>query len=283
MPLSSLGLVILAAALHATWHLLVKQTEQRQLFTGWVLAVAAVMYSPLLLLFAPLQRWVWLYAVVSAIVQATYFIPLVHAYEHADFSFAYPIARGAAPAFLCLWGVLLLGERVSATGLAGISCLLAGLVVVGVRFHRHAVMEVRARNLLIALSVALCISVYSAIDGKVVRGTPVLPYFLLVHVLTGIFVAPFIFSHYSIQQAIACWRSRRARIIFVGILPSIPYLLVLRVYAISGVSYAGALREVSIVFAAIAGRFLLGEQFGAVRIVGSLLIFTGIIVIALAG
>jgi len=283
MPLSALGWVMLAAVLHATWHLLVKQTEQRQLFTGWVLAVAAVMYSPLLLLFAPLQRWVWLYAVISAIVQATYFILLVHAYEHADFSFAYPIARGAAPAFLCLWGVVLLGERVSIIGLVGIACLLTGLVVVGVRFRRRVAAEVRTQDLLVALSVALCISVYSAIDGKIVKTTPVIPYLALVTVLTGVFVSPFVFSHYSAAQTLACWRSQRGRIMLVGILPSIPYLLILRVYAISGVSYAGALREVSIVFAAIAGRFLLGEQFGAVRIVGSLLIFTGIIVIALAG
>jgi drug/metabolite transporter (DMT)-like permease len=68
----------------------------------------------------------------------------------------------------------------------------------------------------------------------------------------------------------------------VGILPSIPYFLILRVYAISGVSYAGALREVSIVFAAFAGRFLLGEPFGVTRL-GSLLIFASIVVIAVAG
>jgi multidrug transporter EmrE-like cation transporter len=283
MPLSALGLVIVAAVLHATWHLLLKQTEQRQLFTGWVLALAAVIYSPILFLFAPVTKWVWMYAVISAIVQAAYFVLLVQAYEHADFSFAYPIARGAAPAFLCLWGIALLGDRVSIIGLVGIACLLTGLVVVGIRFRRRVATEVRTRDLLVALSVALCISVYSAIDGKVVKTTPVIPYLALVTVLTGVFVSPFVFSHYSAAQALACWRSHRGRIMLVGILPSIPYLLILRVYAISGVSYAGALREVSIVFAAIAGRFLLGEQFGAVRIVGSLLIFTGIIVIALAG
>ena len=109
MPLSALALVIVAAALHATWHFLVKKTEQRQLFTGWVLAVAAVLYSPILLFFAPVVRSVWPYAVISAIVQGTYFILLVRAYECADFSFAYPIARGSAPALLTLWAILFLG------------------------------------------------------------------------------------------------------------------------------------------------------------------------------
>lgn len=85
------------------------------------------------------------------------------------------------------------------------------------------------------------------------------------------------------RRAVACWRAQWTRIIIVGILPSIPYLLVLRVFAINGVSYAGALREVSIVFAALAGRFLLGEPFGVMRLVGSLLIFAAIVVIAVAG
>jgi drug/metabolite transporter (DMT)-like permease len=48
------------------------------------------------------------------------------------------------------------------------------------------------------------------------------------------------------------------------------------------VSYAGALREVSIVFAALAGWKLLGEPLGRVRVIGSLVIFAGIVLIAMA-
>lgn len=285
MRLSALALVIVAAALHATWHLLVKRTEQRQLFTGWVLAVAAVLYSPILLFFVPVVRTVWPYAVISAIVQGTYFILLVRAYERSDLSFAYPIARGSAPALLTLWAILFLGERLTLIGLLGIGCLLIGLMVVGLGFPlgRGPKIKTDGRAIGIALGVALCISIYSAIDGKVVRFTPVLPYWAFVHVLTGVFVTPFIFAHYGMPRAVACWQEQKARIIILGILPSIPYLLVLRVFAISRVSYAGALREVSIVFAALAGRFLLREPFGAFRLAGSFLIFAGIVVIAVAG
>jgi drug/metabolite transporter (DMT)-like permease len=284
MALSAVALVIVAAALHATWHLLVKRTEQRQLFTGWVLAVAALLYSPILLFFAPIAKAVWPYAVVSAIVQGTYFVLLVRAYERADFSLAYPIARGSAPALLALWGVVFLGEHLNFIGILGLAGLLSGLLIVGLGFpsRRSERFMTNGRAIFIALGVALCISIYSAIDGKVVRDTPVLPYLAFVTVLTGVFVTPFIFAHYGMNQTIACWRAQKLRIIVVGILPSIPYFLVLRVYAISGVSYAGALREVSIVFAALAGRFLLGEPFGALRVAGSLLIFAGIVVIAVA-
>jgi uncharacterized membrane protein len=50
-----------------------------------------------------------------------------------------------------------------------------------------------------------------------------------------------------------------------------------------GLLYVGALREVSIVLAALAGWRWLGEAFGALRTVGALLIFVGIVVIATAG
>ena len=181
-------------------------------------------------------------------------------------------------------GGLFLGERLRPAGIAGLACLLLGLAVVGGGLSpKRRLLNLKSREIVIALGVALCISVYSAIDGAVVRFTPVLPYLALVTVLTALFVTPFLFAHYGVRQAVACWHAQRARIILVGILPSLPYLLVLRAYAVSGVSYAGALREVSVVFAALADWLLLGEPFGAVRVVGSFLIFAGILTIAVAG
>src|SRR6266513_1927932 len=187
MSLSALALVIVAAALHATWHFLVKRTEQRQLFTGWVLAVAAVLYSPILLFFAPVVRAVWPVAVVSAIVQGTYFMLLVRAYERANFSLVYPIARGSAPALLTLWGIVFLGEHLTFVGILGLACLLIGLFIVGPGFpwRRSERIVTNGRAIFVALGVALCISIYSAIDGKVVRNTSVLPYLAFVTVLTG--------------------------------------------------------------------------------------------------
>ena len=69
----------------------------------------------------------------------------------------------------------------------------------------------------------------------------------------------------------------------VGILTLVTYALVLQAYALGRVSYAGAVREVSVVFAALVGWRWLGEGFGGWRVAGALLIFAGILVIAIAG
>jgi len=73
------------------------------------------------------------------------------------------------------------------------------------------------------------------------------------------------------------------RVFLIGALSITAYTLVLAAYAIAPVAYAGAIREVSVVFAAIIGWRWLGESFGPARIAGSLAIFGGILLIALAG
>jgi drug/metabolite transporter (DMT)-like permease len=109
------------------------------------------------------------------------------------------------------------------------------------------------------------------------------PYTVLVFALTGLFVAPLVLRQYGYYEIIAVWWTDGVRILAVGILTLLTYMLVLQAYAIAHVSYVGALREVSIVLAALAGWRWLGEAFGAVRTVGALFIFFGILVIATAG
>jgi drug/metabolite transporter (DMT)-like permease len=60
-------------------------------------------------------------------------------------------------------------------------------------------------------------------------------------------------------------------------------MLVLIAYSRAQVAYAGAVREISVVFAALVGWRWLGEPFGAHRTIGAFLIFTGIVIIAVFG
>lgn len=285
MPLSAFALVITAAALHAGWNLLVKGSVKKQVFTGWAVAVGGLVCLPLLALGTPVPSNAWLYAAASGMVEAAYIILLVRAYERADFSLVYPLARGAAPALLALWGATLLGERLRPAGIMGLALLLVGLVLVGGGrlWKRGAAATVGGGGVAAALCVALCISVYSAIDGAAVRFAPPSSYLALIMVLTAAFATPLIFARCGLREAFICLREQSPRIILVGVLSPVAYLLVLSAYAISGVSYAGALREVSVVFAALAGWRLLNEPFGVVRVAGSCLICAGIMVIAVAG
>ena len=285
MPLGALGLLLVAAVLHASWNLLVKRAREKQVFTWWALIVGGVGFAPLVVIAWPFPLYIWPYVVCSALMEAAYFITLIRAYEHGDFSLVYPMARGSAPVFLTVWAVIFLGDRPRPFGLVGIALLVLGLVVVGGKswwsLRKKAVMTSSAIGL--ALGTAFCISIYSAIDGAAVRRVDPLPYTVLILGLAAVFVAPVVLMRYGGQGAIAEWRTNWLRIILVGVLSQLSYMLVLQVYSIAHVSYAGAIREISVVIAAFLGWRLLGEDFGMIRLVGSVLIFAGIVVIAVAG
>lgn len=285
MPLTAIVLVIIAAALHTGWNVLVKQAQQKQVFTWWACVAGALFYLPFLA-FNPIPARIWPYAVTSALVEAAYFIALIRAYEHSDFSLIYVIARGAAPALLALWAIAFLGEQPHAVGYVGLAILLFGLVMVGSgrRLLRRSVSTVAASSGAgAALCVALCISIYSAIDASAIRLMSPVPYTVLVLSLTCLFVTPFVLARYGYRPLIKEWRARWGRIMVVGALMQLTYILVLYAYALGRVSYVGALRELSILFATLVGWRWMGETFGAVRVIGATLVFAGIAVMTVSG
>jgi drug/metabolite transporter (DMT)-like permease len=285
MPLSALVLVLAAAAMHTGWNILVKRVESKQVFTWWALLIGSVVYLPLLTLHMPIPTKIWPYALSSDFVEAAYYLTLTRAYTHGDFSLLYPVARGVAPALLAVWAMLFLGERPRPAGIVGLVLVLGGLLVVGSGqwWSQPKGVSRHSGGVGPALSTALCISIYSVIDGAAVRFMAPAPYTVLVFGLTSLCIAPLVLRQYGYHGVVTVWRIAWLRILVVGMLTLLTYMLVLQAYAIAPVSYVGALREVSIVLAALAGWRWLGESFGAVRTIGAIVIFCGILVIATAG
>src|SRR5215211_885082 len=124
MSLTALLLVILAAGLHTAWNFMVKLVDEKHVFTWWALVVGMLLYLPLLAQGLPIPASIWPYALTSAVVEAAYFIALIHAYDRGEFSLVYPLARGAAPALLTIWATLFLGESLERLGIAGLALLL---------------------------------------------------------------------------------------------------------------------------------------------------------------
>ena len=194
-------------------------------------------------------------------------------------------ARGAAPAMLALWSFLLLQETPHRAGLFGLIILLVGLLVVGgsAWWKKNVQMAPSLGSIGLALIVALCISAYSVSDGAAVKFVNPTGYVALEMALTALFVTPLIILRYRWRVVQSEWRSSWPRITLVGLLSNFTYLLVLFAYTMAPVGYAGAIREVSVVFAALAGWLWLDERFGSLRAIGATVIFAGILVIAVAG
>ncbi len=284
----ALGLLLLAAVMHAGWNLLVKRADEKQIFMWWAMVIGTLCFAPLLLLSQPLPVRVWPYILGSAAFEALYYLALTRAYSLGDFSLVYPLARGCAPAFLLLWTTLFLGEHPRPMGYLGLALLILGLIIVGssalwAQRDKAAIKTVSIKAILIALAVACCISIYTTIDGAAVQFAPSTPYNVCIIGLSAIFTAPGVLLYYGKRSVVAELRVNWRPILVVGIATLLTYQLVLYAYARSPVNYAGSVREISVVFAALAGWLWLGEKFGPLRITGSAIIFTGILVIAVAG
>jgi drug/metabolite transporter (DMT)-like permease len=283
MPVSALGLLLVAAFTHTLWNLFVKRAREKQIFTWWALLLGATCFSPLLLVVHTFPLTIWPYVVSSACLEALYYLLLIGAYQYGDFSLVYPMARGAAPALLALWAVLFLGERPASAGWLGIGLLVCGLVVVGSTSWWRQRRSLVGSAMGLALATACCISVYSAIDGAAVRQVPPLSYTVLVISLATLLITPVVAVRYGRAALLAELRLNWGRILLTGILSLSTYMLVLLAYSFSPVSYGGAIREVSVIFAAFIGWRWLGEGFGKARLLGAGLIFIGILTIALIG
>lgn len=284
MSLFAIGILLISAVLHTVWNLLIKQAQDKYIATWWMVTFGGL-FAFIALFFTGLPpREMWIFAILSVCVEVAYFTLLSYAYHDNDFSLIYPVARGAAPAFLALWSFLFLHERLTTGGVIGLAFIIGGLAIIGVNTLMQAhVTRLHFKGVAIALCIALLISIYSAIDGAAVRNGYALPYVMGMFTLVPLMTTPFVFRQYSWVRIKDVLVTEPIRVPMAGVLGVLAYLMAVYAYSIAPLSYAGAVREVSVVFGALTGWWFLKERMGGVRVLGALVIFAGIVTIAMYG
>ena len=282
MPILAVVLLLTSAFLHALWNLLLKRSQEKYIAMGWQVLLSGVLAFFLLLFTGLPPRSMWLFALISMGLEAVYFVLLSNAYSDHDFSLVYPIARGTAPAFLMLWSVLFLKETVSPGGILGVSLIVCGMVIIGATsLLQNRGSRLHLKGVAVALSVALIISLYTLIDGTAVKNGPALPYALTMFLFVPILTTTYNIRRFGWKPFLAAWKGPRIPLILTAILGVVAYLLALIAYSFAPLSYSGAIREVSVVIGAVLGWLFLEEPMGGTRVLGSAVIFVGILVIAL--
>jgi drug/metabolite transporter (DMT)-like permease len=282
MPLAALALLLGSALLHTLWNLLLKRSSERLIAMWWALLLGSALLLPALAWTGLPARAAWGLLGLAVVAEAAYYLILSAAYQVADFSLVYPIGRGSAPALILLWSILFLGERPSWGGAAGVAVLVLGLVLVGWPGRRGGARP-HLRGVLLALALAFIVSIYSVLSGTAVKRTPAFPYAVVMFFLTPLLLAPHMLRRHGWPRLKAELAACTPQLLGLGLLIILAYLLALWAYARAPVGYTGAVREVSVVLAAFAGWRFLGENLGTRRILGAVVIFGGILLIALRG
>ncbi|MGH8663611.1 MAG: EamA family transporter [Burkholderiales bacterium] len=274
MTLGVTAAVLAAALLHATWNALIKASRDVVFDTALVVAGAALVAALLLPWLAAPATPSWPYLAASAVVHQGYFALLAAAYRRGDLSFAYPLMRGLPPLLVALGGIVLLPDPRSAWLWSGVAAISLGVLSIGGLHPRQLL--TRMRPAAFAVCNAFVIAAYTLIDGIGVRlsGSAV-SYGLWLFFLTA---WPYV--------GVALW-SRRASLgahlrrhwwrgLLGGTLSIAAYLIALWAMTRAPIAAVAALRETSVIFAAVIGAWLLKEPFGRHRIFGACLVALGI-------
>ena len=286
MPILAIVLLITGALLHTAWNLILKQSKDKYIATWWMLVTGGVLAMIALLFTGLPPREMWKFAFFSVVTEAVYFIALSYAYHDNEFSLIYPVARGSAPAFLALWSFIFLNEQLTSGGMLGLALIISGLLIIGVStLMQSRVSRLHFKGLAVALFIALLISIYTTIDGAAVRhGTAyALPYVMTMFAVVPLPITPFIVRQYGWPRLKEEWNRLGLLLSVTGLLGVFSYLLAVVAFSIAPLSYSGAVREVSVVFGAFAGWWLLKEKMGGLRVLGAIVIFIGILIIATFG
>ena len=279
MTLSNLLLILGSACIHVVAHVALKRSPNRAAFVWWMMLWGSVLFAPVALTAWPaLPPWLWGIMLLSAGFEALYFASIAKAYQTGDLSIVYPLARGTAPVLLLVWAVAFLREAPTLAGVLGIALIAAGLYLINLPRAGAWLEPLRALRQTgprWALTAGLCISLYTVLDRTALRAlgatAPAWPllYTYVITVLTWLLLTPWTLRTVGVAGLRAELRVARLRTVIAGFTNLAAYALVL--YAIRAgtpASYAGAVREVSVVLGAVVGVLVLKEQGTRMRIVG---------------
>jgi drug/metabolite transporter (DMT)-like permease len=270
--------MLCAAALHASWHALVKSSgNQLTVLTGMSMVATAVAIIVLPFVAVPPAE-VWPVLGASLLFHSGYRFCLAQAYAHGDLGAAYPLARGLVPLFATVVGICALGQILSHGQLLGVSVISVGVCWLA----SEPVRQLRGRLLLAAAGVGIMVTGYSVLDSYGVRlSASWLSFTLwLIVVDSGSFVVlMFLLRGKVLRNELA---AIRGRILVSGLLGVLSFAVFLWALSRSPVGAVAALRETSVLFAVLIGMALYHEKRAFHRFAAAFLICGGVILIALA-
>jgi phosphonate utilization associated putative membrane protein len=276
--------VLFGALLHAAWNGLVKSSGDKPLDTALVHGLGALISLPFALWVGLPSPAAWPFIAASLVIHIGYYIALAGAYQHGELGMTYPIMRGFAPLLVALGSATVVGEAPSASAWVGIVAITAGVALVGLAHPGQALHHRKA--LAFAFANAAIIALYTLVDGLGARTEArtadgaVWRYVLWLMALDAIAYPQLVWwrRDRAGRAAILAYARKRWPLAALGGSASIAsYAIALWAMTRAPVASVSALRETSVLFAAVIGTLVLKEAFGVQRALGTAVIVGGVI------
>jgi drug/metabolite transporter (DMT)-like permease len=265
----SIALVLLAAFMHAGWNALLRGGADRALSMAMMnatLGIAGLVLLAVAGLPAPAS---WIYVIASGVLHWIYVALLVVTYRSGDLGETYPVARGSSPALVALGASLFAGEWMNLLGTVGVGLVCAGIFMLAAARGR-----LHAMNLPWALATGVSIAAYTVVDGFGVRASG--NWLGYTAAIFAFFIAaPLWFvTRYGARFFIAP-ANEVLKSVGGGLISIAAYGAIIWAMQTSPMGAVSALRETSVVFAALLGAAFLGERLTMQRILACCVIAAG--------
>ena len=275
------SLVLISATLHALWNFLTKRVSGN-------LSVLYIGMSAMCILLLPFVVFIWRsdpltpaaypYVIATSIVHALYFFALSQAYRYGNISTVYPVARGFGVIGTALIAIALLNERVTVAGLCGIISTGLGIFVIGSSVARGIESK---RGLWFAVAVGFTMIGYSIVDKSAMVVIHPVTYIFFLFMLSMLLLTPYMVIARR-RELVVAWKEQKRYGLIIGLGATVGYLLILLVFRTAQVSYVVAVREFSVVLGSLLGVIYLRESLSIRKLIGILLVVTGLILVRVA-
>ncbi|MCB9684587.1 MAG: EamA family transporter [Alphaproteobacteria bacterium] len=267
------GVVLGAALSHATWNALLRGRRGDPLAASTGLSVVwAAVGWPLVALVGPLPAEAVPALAGSVVIHVVYFGLLTAGYRTGELSLVYPIARGLPPVLVAAGSWWWLGERLSPGGWLGVLAVAAGVVGLG------GLRAGSGRAVAAAVGCALCTAAYTLVDGGGARSSDAVVYLVHLVAVQGTVFAALALAWRGRPLASRVWEGRRAAL-GSGLLSAGGYAAALWAMTRAPVAEVAALRETSVLFAALIGATWLGEPLGRRRVLAAAVVTVGVVLV----
>lgn len=296
MGTTAIFLVLLSCVLHAGWNLASKSKNPSAAFFTIAITATVILFSPIFIYFIPYYKdvppKVWGLLVLTSMFMAFYFINLGNAYRTSEMSLAYPITQSLPVLIVPMVTIILgFGERLSPLALFGMGITAVGCIVLPLASFKADQLKIFFNySFLFIIGTAIGTVGYSIIDkealGFLTAGTtnftPVKAAIFYI-VFENLFTLPFlwIYTLLSRRDRITLKKIKKKTLktsIIAGPVAEITYgIVLLAMQFASNVSYIVAFRQMGIVIGVILGIAVLKEKSTPYKIVGTMLIFCGLV------
>lgn len=268
--------VLIAAMVHAIWNGLLKGSRDALLTLAAIRMVGVLMGAILAILFPMPAVEAFPYLLGSIIIFYLYYFFMLNAYRVGDFGQVYPISRGIAPILVTILGAVLAGEKLTLAETGAIVFICGGISLLAFSRKGCSLPAVS-----FALATGAAIAGYTFLSGLGVRASgAVFAYIGWLEMLNGIGVVIFAVMRRR-SAVIDFYRNHWGQSLAAGLLSITGYGAALWAMDRMPMGPVAAVRETSVIFAALIGALVLREGFQWRRISAACTVAVGVATLVL--